>query len=67
VEDAGGTAGHQAGAKHDLLLAQQADGAEGAHEVVVVNVGRDAVVLLVHVHDRRVRLQLPATFRAFEY
>ena len=52
--------GNQPGAENDLLLAEQADGAEGAREVVVVNVGRDAVVLLVDVHNGRVRLQIPA-------
>ena len=31
--------------KHDALRAQQADGAEGAHKVKVVHMGRDAVAL----------------------
>ena len=45
---------NEAAAEHDLLLAQQADGAEGATKVVVVNVGRYAVLRLVDVDNRGV-------------
>ena len=43
--------GRDAVAEQDALLRKEADGAEGPVEVVVVDVGRDAIVNLVHVDD----------------
>ncbi len=54
VEHAGGH-GRDAVAEQDALLRKEADGAEGPVEVVVVDVGRDAVINLVHVDDGSVR------------
>jgi len=43
--------GNDFAAKHDVLLAEETDGAEGAVKVVVVNVRRDAVLYIVHIYD----------------
>ncbi len=48
--------GNDFAAKHDVLLAEETDGAEGAVKVVVVNVRRDAVLHIVHIDDGRVWL-----------
>lgn len=46
-----GPSRHDPAAKHDVLLAEQADGAEGAVKVVVVNVGWYAVLHIIHIDD----------------
>ena len=50
--------GDDAAAEHDVLLAEQADGAEGAVKVMVVNVGRNAVLHIIHIHNSGVWLLL---------
>ena len=53
-----GPQGHQPLAKQDRLLAEQADRAEGAVEVVVVHVRRDAVLLTAGILQRAASAQL---------
>ena len=43
--------GDDLAAKHDVLLAEETDGAERAVKVVVVNVRRDAVLHIIHIDD----------------
>lgn len=50
---------HKLGAKHNLLLAEQTDGAERAREVVVVDVGWNAIVHLIYIDNCRVWLIIP--------
>ena len=45
--------GDDLAAKHDVLLAEQADGAEGAVKVMVINMGRYAVIYIIHIHNSR--------------
>ena len=51
-----GASGDDLAAKHDVLLAEQADGAEGAVKVMVVDVRGDAILHIVHVDDGGVGL-----------
>lgn len=46
-------------AKHDALLAHEANGAEGPIKVVVVNVRGDAVLRIIHIHNGCVWLLAP--------
>ena len=51
-----GPAGDDPAAEHDVLLAEQADGAEGAVKVMVVNVWGDAVLDVIHIDNGSVWL-----------